>query len=371
MQHGRGKPAALLQGVDRGMPLDDAPSTQEAKSRRRIGKYIGGFISLAIALLSVAVLAHTLSHIDVAQLRAAFAATSNSQILTACGLAALSYLALTGYDSVALRQLRARVPSTTTALASFTSYAVSFTLGFPLLTAGSVRYWVYSQAGLTAGKVASLTVIAGVTFWLGMALVIGITLLIRSDTISQINHFEPHINLLIGFAVIIALVAYLYWVSIGHRDTHVQGLRLELPGFSLTLTQIMLGVIDICSAAAVLYVLLPVPRKLDFLTFAGIYVFGCVLGIASHAPGGIGVFEATMLKFVPAPSQEALLASLLLFRIIYYLAPFILALLLLGGIEAYRHWRGLSAAMQRRGEAANLTHKGEPESAKDIKDKSE
>ncbi len=178
-------------------------------------------------------------------------------------------------------------------------------------------------------------------------------MLIRSETISQIDHFEPHINLLIGVAVIVALLAYLAWVSIGHRDARVQGFRLELPGFSLTLGQIFLGVIDLCSAAGVLYVLLPVPRQLDFLTFAAIYVFGCVLGIASHAPGGIGVFEATMLKFVPVPSQEALLASLLLFRIIYYLAPFVLALTLLGAKEGFRHWRGLREAMHRVVEAEN------------------
>jgi hypothetical protein len=349
--NGGGRPTALLEGVDRGMPLDDAPSTKQAKPRRRIGKYVGGFISLAIALLSFAVLIHTLAHINLGQLRAAFAATSNAQILTASGLALLSYLALTGYDSLALRQLRANVPYRTTALASFTSYAVSFTLGFPLITAGTVRYWVYSRVGLTAAKVASLTVIAGVTFWLGMALVIGVTLLMRSETISHIDHFEPHINLLIGIAVIFALFVYLAWVSIGHRDTQVQGLRLELPGFSLTIGQICLGVIDICSAAAVLYVLLPEPRQLDYLTFAAIYVFGCILGIASHAPGGIGVFEATMIKFVPVASQEALLASLLLFRIIYYLVPFILALALLGTIEGFKHWSGLRDAMNRVVEA--------------------
>lgn len=344
------------ESMDRRMRLKNAAAEKPASKkpawpRRRIGKYIGGFISIAIALLSIVILVHTLSHVNLAELQAAFAATSNQQILTATGLAALSYLALTGYDGLALRQLRARVPYRTTALASFTSYAISFTLGFPLITAGTVRYWIYSQAGLTASKVASLTVIAGVTFWLGMALVIGITLLIRSDMISQIDHFEPHINLLIGVAVIVALLAYLVWVSIGHRKTRVQGLRLELPGFGLTLGQVMLGVIDLCSAAGVLYALLPAPRALDFVTFAAIYVFGCVLGIASHAPGGIGVFEATMLKFVPVPSQEALLASLLLFRIIYYLVPFILALSLLGANESLRRWKSLRDAMRRIAEA--------------------
>lgn len=329
------------------MSLKDVLWPKDAERRKRIGKYVGGFFSIAIAILSVVVLAHTLTHLNLAELRAAFAATSNAQILSACGFAALSYLALTGYDSVALRQLRARVPYATTALASFTSYAVSFTLGFPLITAGTVRYWIYSKVGLTASKVASLTVIAGVTFWLGMALVIGVTLLLRNETISEIDHFAPHVNLLIGLAIVIALLVYLVWVSMGHRDALVQDLRLELPGFRLTLTQILLGVIDLCSAAGVLYALLPEPRHIDFLTFAAIYVFGCVLGIASHAPGGIGVFEATMLKFVPAPSQESLLASLLLFRIIYYLVPFMLALALLGASEGFRHWRSMRETMKR------------------------
>jgi glycosyltransferase 2 family protein len=336
-----------LKSADPGMPLNNTPSTKEAWPRRRIGKYVGAFVSIAIAIVSIAVLVHTLSHLNLGQLRAAIAGTSYEQIWTACGLTALSYLALTGYDGLALRQLRARVRYGTTALASFTSYAVSFTLGFPLITAGTVRYWIYSQVGLTASKVASLTVIAGVTFWLGMALVIGVTLLIRSETVSQIDHFEPSINLLIGIAVVIALLIYLAWVSIGHRRTKVQGFRLELPGFGLTLGQIGLGVIDLCSAAGVLYALLPEPHRLDFMTFAAIYVFACVLGIASHAPGGIGVFEATMLKFVPVASQEGLLASLLLFRIIYYLLPFALALSLLGLNEGVRRWKGLGEAIHR------------------------
>ncbi len=313
---------------------------------RGIGTYIGASFSFGIAVLAIFVLVRTLSHINLADLRNAIGATSDEQILAAAGLTCLSFLALTGYDGVALLQLRQKVPYPTTALASFTSYAICFTLGFPLITAGTVRYWIYSQAGLTAAKIASLTVIAGVTYWLGMALVIAVTLLARSATISNIDHFDPHINALIGLSALVALIAYLAWVSLGHRKTRIQGFKLELPGFKLTLGQIILGVIDLCSAAGVLYVLLPPPRVLDFFTFAAVYVFGCALGIASYAPGGIGVFEATMLKAVPVPSQEALLASLLLFRIIYYLVPFILALALLGAHEALRHGRNLRDVMR-------------------------
>ncbi|MGO9007840.1 MAG: lysylphosphatidylglycerol synthase domain-containing protein [Beijerinckiaceae bacterium] len=344
---GGSAPFVQCDATGEGVPLKALSSKEEAtrKPRHRgIGHYIGLFVSLVIASLAIFVLVRTLSHIDVGELRAAIAATSSEQIAIACGFTALSFLALTGYDSLALRQLRLRIPYPRTALASFTSYAVSFTLGFPLITAGTIRYWIYSRAGLTASKVASLTVIAGVTFWLGMALVIAVALLFRAETISLVNHFEVHINMLIGAAVLVALVAYLGWVSLDRRRTRIQGFRLELPGLTLTLGQIALGVIDLCSAAGVLYTLLPPNQALDFFTFAAVYVFACVLGIASNAPGGLGVFEAAMLKAVPVPSQEALLASLLLFRVIYYLVPFILALALLAANEGFHRWKDLHNA---------------------------
>ncbi len=69
---------------------------------------------------------------------------------------------------------------------------------------------------------------------------------------------------------------------------------------------------------------------------------------SSHAPGGLGVFEATMLDAVGVPSDQ-LLASLLLFRGIYYLVPFILAMALLGAYEAVRRWRSLREAMAASG----------------------
>jgi uncharacterized membrane protein YbhN (UPF0104 family) len=333
---------AADESIDEDVPLKALPPHDDAKARRhRIARYVGWTFSLVIASLAIFVLVRTLGHIDLGELRGAIAATSNQQIAMACGLTALSFLALTGYDGLALRQLRLRVPYPTTALASFTSYAVSFTLGFPLITAATIRYWIYSRAGLNAGKVASLTVIAGVTFWLGMALVIGVALLFRAGTISLVNHFEVHVNMLIGVAVLLGLGLYLAWVSLDRRRTRIQGFRLELPGFTLTLGQIVLGVIDLCSAAGVLYVLLPPNQTLDFFTFAAVYVFACILGLASNAPGGLGVFEAAMLKAVPGPSQEALLASLLLFRVIYYLVPFILSLAFLAANEGIHRWSDL------------------------------
>lgn len=330
--------------VDQLEPL--LPSAREKAQTQRVWlRRLGAAFSLGILVLSVVVLGRTISNLHWSELRAALAATSLEQILAACALTACSYLALTGYDAVALRQLRVHVPYRVTALGSFTSFAISFTLGFPLITAATVRYWIYSRVGLSAAKVASLTFIAGLSFWLGMALVIGFAMVIQPDEITDVNRLKGWINLIIGLSILGAMMFYLAWVSRGHRRVSVQGLRLELPGLTLTLSQLLLGVIDLACAAGALFVILPAGHGLDFISFCAAYVLGCLLGIASHMPGGIGAFEATMLNAVPAPSAEALFASLLLFRVIYYVGPFILALALLGADESIRRWKSLRAAM--------------------------
>ena len=320
----------------------------EALERHRVLlRRLGVAASLVIVAVSLFFFVRVLVAIDLRQFEAAIAGTGGDQIASAFCLSALSYLALTGYDALALRHLHVKVPYRLTALASFTSYAVSFTLGFPLITAGAVRYWIYGPAGLSAGKVASLTLIAGVTFWLGMGLIIGVGMISEAPAISEINHFNIAINQVFGLGALAVLAAYLVFVS--QRGLKPLLLHVRLPGPLVTIGQMTLGVIDVCSAAGALYVLLPKGHNLAFVTFGALYSFACMLGIASHAPGGIGVFEATMLKTVPAESGSVL-ASLLLFRAIYYLVPFILAMALLGAHEAGRRWRSLREAIEATSE---------------------
>lgn len=328
-------------------PQDAAHSPGEpAKKPARRWLHVAATVfSLIILCISAYVVTRTLLGLNYSALRQSIHATSLEQMLLAAGFTACSYLALTGYDACALRQLRLKVPYATTALASFTSYAISFTMGFAPVTGGTVRYYIYSQAGLRASHVLSLTLIAGVTFWLGMVLVIGVALIAVPDSIADINQLKVYLNVLLGVGALAAVGLWLVWVSIEKRKMTVRGVTLELPGFQITVSQVALGAIDLMFAAAALYVLLPAGHGLDYLTFAGIYVFACLLGIASNAPGGIGAFEVAMLKTVPSPSTEALLAALVLFRLIYYFIPFILAFALLGAHEIHRRWKKLRDEM--------------------------
>jgi phosphatidylglycerol lysyltransferase len=87
--------------------------------------------------------------------------------------------------------------------------------------------------------------------------------------------------------------------------------------------------INIVMAATILYLLLP-PNDLGFSPSLAVFALAIVAGVAGHVPSGIGVFEIIVITALPAsvPVGQAA-AGLLLYRLIYYLFPFVLALVLL------------------------------------------
>ncbi|WP_245422049.1 lysylphosphatidylglycerol synthase domain-containing protein [Alsobacter soli] len=305
--------------------------------------WIGTAASVLLFVISAVVLWRIMAEVKLSDVRDAFARADLESLAIAAGFVTLSYTLLTGYDALALRQLKLRIPYRVTALGSFTSYAISFTLGFPLVTAATVRYWIYAPLGVSAGKVASLTTIAGLTFLLGMGTVVGLGLVWQAPAIADINNLAVFVNRWIGAAVLALIVGYLAWVAVKRRAVRVQRWRLELPSFKLSLGQIVLGAAEVCCASAVLYVLMPPGYGVEFQTLAAIYAFACILGMVSHAPGGLGVFESTMLLAFWRLPYGGMIGALLLFRICYYLVPFVVALALLGAMEIVRRVKAFRA----------------------------
>lgn len=297
---------------------------------------MGAAASLAVIAVAAIVLEKTFSNLSLFEIGAALTETSAKQIAAAALFAALSYLALTGYDFAALRLIGAKTSARAALLASFASCAISFTLGFPLVTAPALRFWVYSREGLSAAQILKITLITGVTFWLGMIAVLGAGLAAGAGALTAVDGLPASINALLGAAVLAALGYYCFWSSRGPRRISLRGHFFELPGPGPAAAQIALGAVDVCCAGAALFVLLPEGQAADFAGFIAAYVFACLLGVVSHAPGGVGVFEAAMLHALPSAAPESLVAALLLFRVIYYLAPFVLALVLLWADDSAR-----------------------------------
>jgi uncharacterized membrane protein YbhN (UPF0104 family) len=125
------------------------------------------------------------------------------------------------------------------------------------------------------------------------------------------------------------LVAYVTWVWRQPRHVGRGPWTVVLPGGPLTLLQIAIGILDLSFCALAMYVLVPDEPNLGFVVVAVIFVSATLLGFASHSPGGLGVFDAAMLVGLWQMDREDLLAGMLLFRVLYYIAPFVISVILL------------------------------------------
>jgi uncharacterized membrane protein YbhN (UPF0104 family) len=292
---------------------------------------IGFVLSLAIIAIAVYVLYNILRGIDFKEVVQALVGTEPRKILLAALFVAGGYFTLTFYDLFALRTIgRHDVPYRIAALGGFTSYSVGHNVGASVFTGGAVRYRIYSAWGLDAIEVAKLCFIAGLTFWLGNATVLGLGIAYAPEGASAINQLPTWVNRILALATLIILMLYVVWVWTGRRVVGRDGWQVTLPGGPLTLLQIGIGIVDLTFCAFAMYMLMPEEPHIGFVTLAVVFVSATLLGFASHSPGGLGVFDAAMLVALWQYDKEQLLAGLLLFRLLYYIIPFALSLLILG-----------------------------------------
>jgi uncharacterized membrane protein YbhN (UPF0104 family) len=313
--------------------------------KERIGwNRIGFVLSITIIAVALVVLYRTLHEIDLREVLAALKAVSLWDIALAGLFVAAGYFTLTFYDLFALHTIgRGDIPYRVAAIAGFTSYSVGHNLGASLLTGGAVRYRVYSLWGLDAIDVAKVCFVAGLTFWLGNAAMLGLGIAVVPQAASAVDQLPPWVNRALAFAILAVLVAYVAWVWRHPRQIGQSTWKVTLPGGPLTLLQIAIGIVDLICCAAAMYVLMPSEPHIGFMTLAVIFVSATLLGFASYAPGGIGVFDAAMLIALWQFDKEDLLAGLLLFRLVYYIIPFVLSLVILGLREVVPKFHAMHA----------------------------
>lgn len=307
--------------------------------RALVARYRGWIVAaVALALLAMALaaldrLTHEVRFVDV---KAALAALPPSRIALAAGFTALSYLALTFYDVIALRIIGRPLPWRTAATASFTSYTLSHNLGLALLTGGSARYRVYTAAGLDGPDVARIVALAGATFWVGVLAVTGVALAAHDGALAlpglTLGAEQAHA---LGYAVIAVIAAAFALTWRRGAPARLFGVALPLPGPRQFAAQLLIAAADLACASAALFVLLPGAAPALLPAFVLAYALGITATVVTHVPGGIGVFEAVVLAVLPG-DKVALLAALVAYRVLYYLAPLVLGIVLLAWHEGRR-----------------------------------
>lgn len=293
--------------------------------------------TLLVLAVAVGALRHLAADIHWETIASDLRKISAARIAVAVILTVASYVVLTGYDVIALRIIGRHVGYGTTALASFTSYIFSHNFGIAAVTGSVTRWRIYRHKGLNLGEVAQVMVMTGVTFWMGVCLLLGISFIILPDppTLFQ-GMFDADHYRIVGATILLLLTAYIALLRfLSGRTLHLFKWVLTLPTPHIAATQFLLAAMDLSLAAGVLFVLLPTVTLSDFPLVLTAYLMAFLAGLIAHAPGGVGVFEATMVLALPHLERSSLFAALLLFRFVYYLLPLAIGLLLFAGHEWY------------------------------------
>jgi phosphatidylglycerol lysyltransferase len=312
-------------------------------SRRRWLDVLPAVAGLVLFFAALEVLRIELRTISWAELMTDVVRVPRADLSLAIALTVLNYLVLTGYDLVAFVYIGKTLPRVRVMVTSFLAYAIANNVSFAMLSGASVRYRFYSRWGVTGEELSRIVFSYAVTFWLGLFALGGLSLVAMPLPMSgQVP--AGGLAIVAGWLLILIPPAYLAATALRRTPFRLLTLALTLPDPRVAVAQLTLSLIDWALAGAVLYVLLP-PSALSFLPFMGVFLVSILLGMASHVPGGLGVFEGLMVLLLkPYLDSSQLLPALVVYRAVYYLLPLTVALFVLVADELH----------QRRGHVARV-----------------
>ncbi len=332
--------------------VDHKPRSPAAETTplRRALRYAGPAIAIALIVSAAVVLWEMVTTIRLADVELALERMSVVSIAMAVLLTVVGHVALASYDVLAVRAIRAstRISTRRAAVGSLVANVFANTLGLPLLSGGSARYRIYSMAGAGLSVVGRIIAMSWVTMWTGIVFVLSLSLIVSPPDFPPLL-LDRWLDRGLGLVMLLGLVGFVVWVGSKRRAMRIRGWTVRLPGAGVAIGMVAAGAVDLLAAAAALWVLLPDDVAPDLVLYIVTYTVGLVAGIAASTPGGLGVFEAAIVTGLHVTDRPDVAASLIVFRIIYFAAPLLVALALLALVEI-RH-RRLRAHARRTGAA--------------------
>jgi phosphatidylglycerol lysyltransferase len=318
---------------------DSPPHATGTPKKRSLWKRLEPWVVLLVFFLACWLLYREMRKYRWDDVVAGLESVAKRRLWSCVGLTALSYLILIGYDLLAVWAVGHPLPLRRVALASFVGFAVSYNFG-ALLGGTPVRYRLYSSWGLTASEIVRLFVMMGVTFWVGVMALAGVVFLVHPFPVPEEVTLPFETVRPLGGILLLLSAGYVALAVLFRNGLTIRGRRFDFPTARITVLQLIVSAVDLVVAAGCLYVLVAPEIPLTFVEFLGVYLLAVVAVVLSHVPGGMGVFELLVIKFCQTESAT-LPAALLVFRVVYYLIPLLLAGGLLAAHEfVLKHPRG-------------------------------
>jgi len=299
-----------------------------------IKKYIWPLVGLAAVAFSIWLLYHELRGLSLDELWDNLVAISSRDWVLAIAATLLAYGALAGYDRLALMHLQRRVGWLYVTVCSFTTYALSHNIGASVFSGSVVRYRAYTAKGLSGGEVGVLVAFCSFTFALGTIMLTGFVLVLEPGLSERFVDVLPVEASSLTGAILLGLVAlYVLGSALHFRPLKIGAFQIHYPRLPIVLRQLVVAPLELIGAAAIIYFVLPEAGNPGYMVVLGIFLISFSAALLSNAPGGLGVLELVFITGLSEMDPAAVLAALLVFRLLYLIIPFIIALFVVLGFE--------------------------------------
>lgn len=303
-------------------------------------KYIGPVFAAALFCFAVHLLQQEAQNISWDDFKSALIGVPPVYLGFAVFLILLNYGLLISYDLLALRYLCRSIPLRRVALVSFLGYSLGNNLG-TLLAATPIRFRFYTRWGLSPSQIVVLITILGLTFWSGLWFLGGMVLVaVPIDLPKQVS--LPVGTRTLGYILLSLAIGYLIVCYTWKKPWPIGKLHLRPPEPGLMAVQASVAAVDLLISATALYLVLPAGAEVPFAMVLSAYLVGIAISLITQVPGGLGVLEVILLNLLKDSVGDGVLASLLIFRSLYYLLPLLLGMATLLAHEIY------SGAVQAR-----------------------
>ena len=283
--------------------------------------FIWPVIGLAAVALSCWLLLREIHNLSWEDVKAALADIPARRWVMAVACTIVAYAALAWYDRIALMHLGFNFSWRFISAVSFTTYALSHNIGMTMFSGAMVRYRAYSTKGLTLPDIGFLVAFCSFTFALGTVLLGGVVCLFEPDLLQVLFAMPQSAVRSIGLAMLGLVGLYVLGSALNFRPLVLWKYKLVYPRTDIALRQLIAGPLELLGATGIIYFALPEAFNPGFLVVLGVFLASFTAALLSHAPGGLGVLELVFMTAMPDVPQADVLAALLVFRLLYLIAP--------------------------------------------------
>ena len=297
-------------------------------------KYLWPVIGVAAVGFSIWLLYHELRGLSLDELWDSLTAIPATGWILSIAATLLAYAALAGYDHLALLHLRKHVGWLYITVCSFTTYALSHNIGASVFSGSVVRYRAYSAKGLSGAEIGVLVAFCSFTFALGTIMLTGLVLLLVPEVSERFVDVLPlEASAATGLFLLALVAVYVIGSALRLKPLKIGSFAVHYPRLPVVARQLVIAPLELIGAAAIIYFALPEAGNPGFMIVLGIFLISFSAALLSHAPGGLGVLELVFITGLSDMDPADVLAALLVFRLLYLIIPFVLALFVVLGFE--------------------------------------